>query len=94
MKECTKCHEIKDESEFYKSRNLKSGRTYQCKACMNIQNAEYQRKNKRGRHKGTIKCYISEEVMSMLAEKFINTTGCHFNIPDDVEMAIRILIAR
>ncbi len=33
MKECSKCHEIKDYSEFYKSKKSKSGYRSDCKSC-------------------------------------------------------------
>jgi len=33
MKQCSKCKQVKDESEFHKSKDSKDGRVSQCKVC-------------------------------------------------------------
>lgn len=33
MKQCTKCKEVREESEFYRSKASKDGFTYVCKSC-------------------------------------------------------------
>lgn len=33
MKQCSKCHELKPESEFYKDKRTKDGLKCQCKKC-------------------------------------------------------------
>lgn len=34
MKQCTKCHQVKDFSEFHKKSNLPGGLAYHCKSCV------------------------------------------------------------
>ena len=94
MKTCSKCHIEKDESDFYNAKHLKSGKTPQCKVCMNEQNARYQRENRRGKWKDKTRVYIADELINELEIVFLKATGCNFKTPDDAEMAIRILLAK
>lgn len=43
---CVRCSQVKVVSEFYKSRDKKSGLTAHCKACMLTRQAEFYRSNK------------------------------------------------
>lgn len=45
---CSKCHNTKLLSDFYKQTNTPDGLTYYCKACMNERTSQWQQKN-RGR---------------------------------------------
>lgn len=46
MKTCTKCNEIKDESEFYGEQSRSDGLRPHCKACVSNQNTLYYTANK------------------------------------------------
>lgn len=46
MKQCTKCKEWKDESEFYKHKLHKDGLSSNCKICINSKIAEYHKTDK------------------------------------------------
>ena len=48
MKECSNCHESKDESEFYRDRRIKHHVAYlaRCKSCTALFNAPYRIKNR------------------------------------------------
>ncbi len=56
MKQCTKCRQRKDESEFSKNCNNKDGLRYCCKKCEREYYRRYYRKNR-----GTVKKYIRYE---------------------------------
>lgn len=45
-KQCTKCGEIKDLSQFHRQKGRIKGRTSHCKICYNKQCAEYQRRRR------------------------------------------------
>ena len=94
MKTCTKCHKIKPESEFYNAHSRKDGLTTHCKVCMSLYNAVYQRENRRGKHLNKTKIYIADPLINELEQIFLKATGCNFADPDDIEMAIRILLAK
>jgi len=94
MRTCTKCHKSKPESEFYKAHSRKDGLTTHCKACMNLHNAQYQREHRRGKHLNKTKIYIADLLVNELEIVFLEATGCNFADPDDIEMAIRILLAK
>lgn len=47
MKKCTKCHLIKDVSEYYTVKAGRGGLYGHCKECHRKQNAEYHRKNRK-----------------------------------------------
>jgi len=46
MKVCSKCKEVKDESEFYKDKSKKDGLRPDCKVCVKKQDIQYRQKNK------------------------------------------------
>lgn len=45
MKECSKCKNIKDISEFFKDSQKKNGLRVCCKTCYTLANKEYRAKN-------------------------------------------------
>jgi len=45
MKKCSKCGELKEFSEFHKSRNHKDGHKPRCKICRNITNKKHREEN-------------------------------------------------
>lgn len=47
-KQCSKCKEVKELSQFYKNNKTKDGLTYYCKSCCDNNTKEY-RKTERGR---------------------------------------------
>lgn len=46
MKRCSKCKQLKPETEFYKNAIMKDGLQHQCKKCHNEYTTEYMRKHK------------------------------------------------
>ena len=56
MKQCTKCRQRKDKSEFSKNRKNKDGLRYWCKKCSREHKRRYYRKNR-----GTVKRYFRYE---------------------------------
>ena len=50
MKQCSKCKEWKDESEFHKDKSKKNGLHSSCKKCMNQKNREWKKNNKEYRN--------------------------------------------
>ena len=94
MKTCTNCHESKPASEFYKAKMTRDKLTAHCKACMKAYNTQHQRDNKRGKWKDKSKIYLSTEIIIKLGGVFEKATQCVFDPESDVEMAIRILLAK
>lgn len=45
MIKCTICKQEKDESEFYNRKDTKTKKTGQCKVCINIRNADWEKRN-------------------------------------------------
>lgn len=58
MKRCSKCHEIKSESEFYKDKRTKDGLKCQCKKCHCKTTVETRNKDK---HRQSNKNYMQRQ---------------------------------
>lgn len=52
MRTCNRCHQGKDESEFYKDSSRVDGLAYVCKACANAYAEKYRQENKAEFRKG------------------------------------------
>ena len=48
MKECTKCHRMLPESDFYKKSGAPDGLQYECKECQSAYLKEHTKKNQGG----------------------------------------------
>ena len=61
MKKCTKCHNNKDLSDFYKSKTSKDGFRWQCKSCNSATSKEYHSENKEKQHENNRKWILENK---------------------------------
>ncbi len=94
MKTCSKCGETKLKTEFYKAKATRDKLTAHCKSCMKLYNSQFQRDHRRGKWRDKTKVYLPTDMIIKLGAVFEKATQCVFEPEEDVEMAIRILLAK